>query len=304
MENLELEESLGYQSISSDGNPNCSNSYSKEDTWKTGLELYDDVQAIFSLGSNGDVHSQYHVYAIIGDSLEELDGNNNPIINPANVRRGANHMEEGDTTESIANRVKAQLTLAEWETIKAAVNNDAAIPIDARREVLLGYHYALHRQSQQLEKEKSEIRKRRESVSVASKAYHTERSNASHKNSGNHHMHGSRMDNLEYADRRNLSRNLDSSFLSVGERGNIIPKTPEAALVAAQAYLFTTHPTPGDPREHMHRAALQGLGLVGDKLKARDKAPRRHGGTHKSRSPNKDKSPCYHNSPRHRSRAR
>jgi hypothetical protein len=25
-------------------------------------------------------------------------------------------------------------------------------------------------------------------------------------------------------------------------------------------------PTPGDPREHMHRAALQGLGLVGDKL--------------------------------------
>jgi hypothetical protein len=25
-------------------------------------------------------------------------------------------------------------------------------------------------------------------------------------------------------------------------------------------------PTPGDPREHMHRAALRGLGLEGDKL--------------------------------------
>jgi hypothetical protein len=74
------------------------------------------------------------------------------------------------------------------------------------------------------------------------------------------------MDNLKYADRRNLSRNLDSSFLSVDERGNIRPKTPEAALVAAQAYLFTMQPTPRDPREHMHRAVLQGLGLVGDKL--------------------------------------
>jgi hypothetical protein len=81
---------------------------------------------------------------------EELDGNNNPIINPANVKRGANHMVEGDTAESITNRVKVQLTLAGWETIKAVVNNDAAIPVDARREVLLGYHYALHRQSQQL----------------------------------------------------------------------------------------------------------------------------------------------------------
>jgi hypothetical protein len=65
--------------------------------------------------------------------------------------------------------------------------------------------------------------------------------------------------------------NLDLSFLSVDKRGNIIPKTPEAALVAAQAYLFTSQPTPGDPREHMHRATLQGLGLVGDKLKQETK---------------------------------
>jgi hypothetical protein len=64
------------------------------------------------------------------------------------------------------------------------------------------------------------------------------------------------MDNLEYADRRNISRNIDSSFLSVDEQGNIIPKTPEAALIAARAYLFTTQPTLGDPQEHMHIAAL------------------------------------------------
>jgi hypothetical protein len=81
-------------------------SNNSEDTWKSGLELYDDEQTIFSSGSSGDVHSQYQVYAIIDDSSEEVDGNNNPIINPANVKRGANHIEEGDTAESIANRVK------------------------------------------------------------------------------------------------------------------------------------------------------------------------------------------------------
>jgi hypothetical protein len=113
-----------------------------------------------------------------------------------------------------------------------------------------------------LEKERSKIRKKRESVSATSKAMHEVRSKASHTNNKRHNRHGSRVDNLEHSDRRNLSRNLDSSFLSVDEQGNIMPKTPEEALVAAQAYLYTTQPNPGDPREHMHRAALQGLRLV------------------------------------------
>jgi hypothetical protein len=93
-------------------------------------------------------------------------------------------------------------------------------------------------------------------VSAANKAILEARSNASHTNSGRHSRHGSQVNNLEHSDRRNLSRNLDSSFLSVDEQGNIMPKTPKAALIVAQAYLYTTQPTPGDSREHMHRAAL------------------------------------------------
>jgi hypothetical protein len=61
-------------------------------------------------------------------------------------------MEEGDTAEYITSRRKIQLTVEELDVIKAAINNGTTILIDARREVLLGYHYALHRQSQQLEK--------------------------------------------------------------------------------------------------------------------------------------------------------
>jgi hypothetical protein len=47
-------------------------------------------------------------------------------------------------------------------------------------------------------------------------------------------------------------QNLDSSFLSIDERVNIIPKTPEAALVAALAYVLTRQPALGHPRESMH----------------------------------------------------
>jgi hypothetical protein len=148
---------------------NVSGGYS--DSWRIGLELYSDEQTIFSSGSSHGLSSQYQVYTMIVDNSEEFDDNNNHIINPENIRRGANHMVEGETAETVATKVKVQLTTAEWDKRKAAVNNGAAIPVNARREVLLRYHYALHRQAQQLMQEKSEIRKRRESVSATSKAF-------------------------------------------------------------------------------------------------------------------------------------
>jgi hypothetical protein len=126
---------------------------------------------------------------------------------------------------------------------------------------------------------------------------HEAHNSASHTNSRRHNRHGSWVKNLTDSDRRNFSRNLDPSFLSVDEQGNIMPNTPKAALVAAQEYLYTMQPNPGDPREHMHRAALQGLRLVGSKLTAKEKEAHCNEGTHKPRSPH-----C-HNSPRCRSRS-
>jgi hypothetical protein len=42
-------------------------------------------------------------------------------------------------------------------------------------------------------------------------------------------------------------------------------------LVVAQAYLLTTRPEPGDPREDMHRAAIRSLRIVESKI--REKGP-------------------------------
>jgi hypothetical protein len=60
------------------------------------------------------------------------------------------------------------------------------------------------------------------------------------------------------------------------EEEDFVQETPEAALVAAQAYLLTTQPEPGDPREHMHQAAIQSLGLIEDKLMENFQKKRQH----------------------------
>jgi hypothetical protein len=61
-----------------------------------------------------------------------------------------------------------------------------------------------------------------------------------------------------------LGKASRNSFVAVDEEENIMQDTPEAALVAAQAYLLTTQLEPGDPRESMHQAAIKSLGLIGD----------------------------------------
>jgi hypothetical protein len=75
------------------------------DTRKTGLELHEDNQtALSSCSSKVDI--QYQVLTIIGDNSEEFDDNNNPVLNLANITRGANHLAEGDTADSLANSAK------------------------------------------------------------------------------------------------------------------------------------------------------------------------------------------------------
>jgi hypothetical protein len=83
------------------------------------------------------------VLAIVGDNSEEFDKNNNPILNPSNINRGANHLAEGETVDSLASKEKVRLLADEWKTIKTTVEHGVPIPADASKNMLLGYHYAL-----------------------------------------------------------------------------------------------------------------------------------------------------------------
>jgi hypothetical protein len=93
---VQLEDLMIYHDDSSD---------ESTDTWKTGLELHEDDNSIFS-SFNSKLENRYQVLAIIGENSEELDENNNPVLNPANINRGANHLAEGETTDSLATREK------------------------------------------------------------------------------------------------------------------------------------------------------------------------------------------------------
>jgi hypothetical protein len=75
------------------------------DTWKIGLELSEDGDSIFS-SFNSSIGKQCQVLAIVGDHSEEVDENNNPVLNPENIDRGANHLAEGQTAESLTIREK------------------------------------------------------------------------------------------------------------------------------------------------------------------------------------------------------
>jgi hypothetical protein len=61
--------------------------------------------------------------------------------------------------------------------------------------------------------------------------------------------------------------------------------TLAATLVAAQAYLLTTQPEPGDPRESMQQATIKILRLIGDELnkKSMEKEATHHEQTRKRR---------------------
>jgi hypothetical protein len=83
------------------------------------------------------------VLTIIGDNLEEFDENNNPVLNPANIDIGANHLPEGQTAYSLTNREKIRLLVDEWNAIRIAIEHDTPIPSNSSKNVLLGYHYAL-----------------------------------------------------------------------------------------------------------------------------------------------------------------
>jgi hypothetical protein len=112
------------------------------DIWKTRLELSEDGDSIFS-SFNNNIGKQCQVLAIVGDNSKEFDENNNPVLNPANIDRGANHLAEGQIAESLTIREKIRLSVDEWRIIREAVEHGTPIPSNSSKDMLLGYHYAL-----------------------------------------------------------------------------------------------------------------------------------------------------------------
>jgi hypothetical protein len=161
----------------------------------------------------------------------------------------------------------------------SAINHSTEVPADSRREVLMGYQYALHQRRKMLREEKDMFMRSRDNNSTSSGGYCDEYSDASESSIERHRdpKHSRRTT----ARTREESHTKSISAHPSDEEEDFVQETPEAALVASQAYLLTTQPKPGDPWEHMHQAAIRSLWLVEDKL--RKHLPEKKATHHKER---------------------
>jgi hypothetical protein len=116
-----------------------------------------------------------------------------------------------------------------------------------------------------LREEKDEFRRSQENNSVSSGTHWDEYSDASESSRERHRDPKHSRRTTAWA--REKSRIKSISKHPLDDEEDFVQETPEAALVAAQAYLLTTEPEPRDPQEHIHQAAIRSLGLVEDRLR-------------------------------------
>jgi hypothetical protein len=112
----------------------------------------------------------------------------------------------------------------------------------------MGYQYTLHQHKKKLREEKSERRRSQENNSASSGSYLDEYSETSDSSKERHREPKHSRRKIARTREENRAGSISAPLLD--EEENFTQEMPEAALVAAQAYLLTTWPEPGDPREH------------------------------------------------------
>jgi hypothetical protein len=149
---------------------------------------------------------------------------------------------------------KIHISTEEWRIIMSAINHGTEVPADSKREVLMGYQYALHQHKKKLREERDMFMRSRGGDNTSSGKYWDEYSDAS-KSSMERHRNPKQNRRITAQIREeSYAKNLSAQQLE--EEEDFVQETPEEALVAAQAYLLTIQPEPGDPWEHMHQAPI------------------------------------------------
>jgi hypothetical protein len=161
----------------------------------------------------------------------------------------------------------SHLSQASWDKARDAFVGRCFLGDDAFRDELMAHQYLLY-------KEKKEIRKMRQEPDRckerADESSHQRVELSSTGNTivgaeaglgaagaGNRNQRSSSwLNGISEGNQREMSRNLDVSFMTVDSRGNMHPKTPQAAIVTCKTYRMTTQPAPGDPRAQVHRTLI------------------------------------------------
>jgi hypothetical protein len=101
---------------------------------------------------------------------------------------------------------------------------------DASRHELMVYQYLLHCHRRELAKIQQRLNERRAAADESSQR-RAALSSTGNTAGGHPRRSSSRINRIPIDERDHLVRDLDLSFMSVDSQGNIVPKTPKAALV-------------------------------------------------------------------------
>jgi hypothetical protein len=129
-----------------------------------------DSQRDLATGSSGVSRSIHQLCVIITEAAEENGHADNAEIDTQVDKSRSNGKKEKE---------KIHISNGEWRIIMSAINHGTEVPASSRREVLMGYQYALHQHRKKLRKEKDEFRRSQENYSMSSGAYWDEYSDES-----------------------------------------------------------------------------------------------------------------------------
>jgi hypothetical protein len=190
----------------------------------------------FATGSSGISRSVHQLCVIITEAAEENNYEGNKEVDMQVDKPRSNGKKEKE---------KIHVSTGEWRIIMSAISHGMEVPTDSRREVLMGYQYALHQRRKKLREERDMFMRSRDNNSTSSGGYWDEYSDASE--SSMERPRDPKHNRRTTAPTREESYTKSSSVHPSDEEEDFVQETPEVALVAAQAYLLTTQPEPGDP---------------------------------------------------------
>jgi hypothetical protein len=130
---------------------------------KTIVEAAVDKSRDIASGSSGVSRSIHQLCVIITEAAEEENNHaGNEEINMQVDKIRGNGKKEKE---------KVHVSAGEWRMIMTAINHGTDVPADSRREVLMGYQYALHQRKKKLRQERDIIMRSPDYNSTPSEGY-------------------------------------------------------------------------------------------------------------------------------------
>jgi hypothetical protein len=124
----------------------------------------------FATESSGVSRSIHQLCVIITEAAEENNHAGNEEVDVQVDKPRSNGKKEKE---------KIHVSTGEWRIVMSSINHGMEVPTDLRREVLMGYQYALHQRRKKLREEKDMFMRSQDNNNTSSGGYWDEYNDAS-----------------------------------------------------------------------------------------------------------------------------